>query len=135
MPWIFSSSALSEKGVAIIRSSFGLLLIIHGTQVFHIDEMQSYGPWLTELGVPVPLFSAYLGKVIELVGGLFLVLGVFTRLACILLMLTFLFITIVMADGKIFTDGQHPFLFFLISAIFFFAGSGVWTVRSFFTKK
>jgi putative oxidoreductase len=135
MNWILSSSALTERGVAVIRIIFGCLLIIHGSQVFHTDEMLSYGPWLTDLGVPFPLFSAYLGKVLELVGGLLLVLGILTRLACIMLMLTFLFITIVMADGEILTDGQHPFLFFLISAIFFFTGARGWTVSSFFAKK
>jgi putative oxidoreductase len=134
MNFVFSSAPLNQKGLALIRMFFGLLLIIHGSQGFHHDEMLSYKPWLMDLRIPFPLFSAYLGKAIEFIGGVCLLLGVFTRLACILVMLTFLFITVVMADGKIFTDGQHPFLFFLIAAIFLFTGAGEWTMNNFLKK-
>lgn len=135
MKEILSSAPLNQKALAIIRIVFGVLLIIHGTQAFYRAEMSNYEPWLRDLGVPIPLVAAYLGKICEFIGGLLLVLGVFTRIACTLLMMTFLFITVVMADGKIFTDGQHPFLFFLISAIFFFAGAGVWTVKGVTSRK
>jgi putative oxidoreductase len=66
----------------------------------------------------------YTGKLIELIGGAFLILGLFTRLVTVLLFLTFVFITFVMGQGKIFTENQHPFLLALLSLLFFFTGAG-----------
>jgi putative oxidoreductase len=76
------------------------------------------------LSVPFPAAMAYAGKFIELVGGFFLILGLFTRLFTALLFITFMFITFVMGEGKIFTENQHPFLFAIISLLFFFTGAG-----------
>jgi putative oxidoreductase len=132
MDWLLSSKPISDKGIAFVRIIVGVLLIIHGTQVFYTKEMQDYGPWLSELGVPFPLFSAYAGKLVELLGGVCLVIGLFTRLACILLMLTFLFISIVMGDGKILTDAQHAFVFFLFALLFFFCGDSGYSIKKLF---
>jgi putative oxidoreductase len=131
MTWLLSSEPLSEKGIAIVRVVVGVLLIIHGTQVFYTNEMNDYGPWLTDLGVPFPLMSAYAGKIVELMGGLCLVTGMFLRIACVMLMATFLFISIVMGDGKILTDAQHPFIFFLFSMLFLFCGDSGYSIRKF----
>lgn len=132
MRWLFSSDLLSDKGVALLRIVFGILLFIHGTQMFYTNEMIEYGPWMNDLGFPFPVVSAYIGKAIELIGGVCLILGVFMRVACILLMLTFLSITVVMGGGKILTDAQHPFMFFLLSALFFFCGDSGYSVRRLF---
>lgn len=126
---VMSSQPLSSKGVVIVRVITGLLLIYHGAQAFNRGEMLEYGPWLEKLGVPFPLSSAYLGKGIELLGGICFVLGICMRISSVLLMLAFLFITIVMGDGKILTDGQHPFLFFLFSMLFFFLGDSGYNVK------
>lgn len=129
MSWITSSESLSTKGIVIARVFVGILLILHGVQVFHRTEMLEYGPWMKDLGIPFPLASAYIGKYIELIGGIALILGIFMRLACILLMLTFLMITMVMGQAKIFTDGQHPFLFFLFSMLFLFIGDSGYSIK------
>ena len=132
MHWLFSSDALSNKGVACLRVVIGILLVIHGTQMFYTNEMVEYGPWMKDLGFPFPVLSAYIGKAIELIGGLCLILGVFMRAACVLLMITFLSITMVMGGGKILTDAQHPFMFFLFSALFFFCGDSGYSVKRLF---
>lgn len=128
MRWLFSSEPLSNKGVASLRIVIGVLMVIHGTQIFYTGEMVEYGSWMKDLGFPIPMVFAYTGKAIELLGGLCLMLGVFMRVACMLLMLTFLFITIVMGGGKILTDAQHPFMFFLFSALFFYCGNSGYSV-------
>jgi putative oxidoreductase len=33
-----------------------------------------------------------------------------------------------MGHGKIFSDDQHPFLFVLLSLVFFFSGPGKWSM-------
>jgi putative oxidoreductase len=134
MSGITSPQPLSVKGIVAVRIIIAILLIVHGLQVFNRQEMLEYGPWMKDLGIPFPLVSAYIGKYIELAGGVALVLGVYMRLACILLMITFLVITIVMGQAKIFTDGQHPFLFFLFSMLFFFVGDSGYSVKRFWSR-
>jgi putative oxidoreductase len=86
--------------------------------------MKGYVQWLSDLHFPVAYVFVYAGKLTELLGGILLALGLFTRLASIFLVLTFTLITFVMGEGKIFTDAQHPFLFIMLSLVFLFAGAG-----------
>lgn len=126
--WLLNSKGVWEDGLAIIRVIIGIFLIYHGTQAFRPDEMKIYVPWLADLHVPLPEVMPYVGKAAELLGGLCLVLGLFTRVATIMLILNFTFISFVMGHGKIFTDSQHAFLYALVSLIFLFVGPGRWSL-------
>ena len=111
-------------GIALVRIIVGGLLIFHGWQIFDTPDMEGFADVLFNMSIPFPELMAYTGKIVELAGGFFLIIGLFTRLMTVLLFLTFIFITFVMGEGKIFTDNQHPFLLALISLIFFFTGAG-----------
>jgi putative oxidoreductase len=111
-------------GIAIVRIMLGVLLIFHGLQLFQTNDMDGFADVLFNMAIPFPEAMAYTGKLVELIGGFFLILGLFTRLITALLFLTFIFITFVMGEGKIFTDNQHPFLLAMISLLFFFTGAG-----------
>ena len=111
-------------GIAIIRIIIGVLLVFHGWQLFEGEDMSGFANLLLNMSIPYPEAFAYAGKLIELVGGVLLILGLFTRVVTMLLFLTFLFITFALGQGKIFTENQLPFLFALISLIFFFTGAG-----------
>ena len=112
------------EGIALVRITTGILLIFHGLQVFETQDMTGFSDLLFNMSIPFPEAMAYTGKVVELVGGIFMIVGLFTRPIATLLFVTFLFITFVMGEGKIFTDNQHPFLFALISLMFLFTGAG-----------
>ena len=111
-------------GIAIVRIMVGVMLIFHGWQLFETNDMGLFADLLFNMAIPFPEAMAYTGKLIELLGGFFLILGLFTRVMTVLLFLTFMFITFAIGEGKIFTDNQHPFLFALISLVFFFTGAG-----------
>jgi len=51
-------------------------------------------------------------------------LGLFTRISALVLIIDMLVITIVLGNGKIFTEDQQPFLLLLLFAYLFFAGPG-----------
>ena len=116
--------ALWHDGIAIVRIVVGVMLIFHGWQVFEKQDMQGFADLFVGMSIPYPQAIPYVGKVIEILGGLLLLLGLFTRLATALLFVLFMFITFVIGEGKIFTDNQLPFLFALVSLLFFFTGSG-----------
>lgn len=111
-------------GIALVRIMLGILLIYHGWQLFETQDMNGFADVLFNMSMPFPEAMAYTGKIVELLGGFFLILGLFTRLVTALLLVSFVFITFVMGEGKIFTDNQLPFLLSLLSLMFFFTGAG-----------
>lgn len=113
-----------HDGIAIVRIVVGVMLIFHGWQVFQEHEMQGFRDLLVGMSMPFPEAMPYVGKLIEIGCGMLLILGLFTRLATALLFMTFIFITFIMGEGRIFSDDELPFLFALVSLLFFFTGSG-----------
>jgi putative oxidoreductase len=111
-------------GIALVRITVGVMLTIHGWQLFEAHDMNVIADLLFNMSIPFPEAMAYTGKIVELTGGFFLVLGLFTRMMTALLFLAFMFITFVLGEGKILTENQLPFLFALISLVFFFTGAG-----------
>lgn len=117
-----------EQGMAFVRILTGLFMVYHGWEIFNDQKMLDYAKWLTDLHFPNAATMAFVGKAAELLSGFLLTLGLLTRLAVIPLAGTMLVITFGMGKGKIFYEDQHPFLFVLLSLVFFFAGPGKYSL-------
>lgn len=96
--------------------------------MFNGEDMKGMGQWLADEGYPMPLIFAYAGKVSELLGGLLMIGGLYTRLAGATLFVTFMMITFTLGHGLIFTEDQHPFMFGLFALHYLFAGPGEWSL-------
>lgn len=118
------SSGFWNDGIALVRVTIGIMMIVHGWQLFERHDMTLFTELLFNMSLPFPEAMAYTGKIIELAGGGFLVLGLFTRVMTFLLFITFMVITFVVGDGKVFSDNQLPFLYALVCLTFFFTGAG-----------
>lgn len=117
-----------DGGLAIIRMIVGLFMVYHGWEVFDANKLNDYAKWMADIAFPLPSAMAYLGKTTELLSGIFLTLGLFTRLAVILLAITMIIICFGLGQGRIFMEDQHPFLFILLAFVFFFTGPGKWSL-------
>ena len=117
-----------QQGLALIRIIVGLFLIYHGKEVFDAVKMKEYTTWNTFKEYPSPAFMVYLGKAAEFVGGILLTVGLFTRIASIIIAGTMLFIVFFVGNGKFWMEDQHPFLFALLALVFFFTGPGKWSL-------
>jgi putative oxidoreductase len=125
-----------NQGIAFIRLIVGFFMIYHGCEVFDEKIMNGYLGWDLFKNMSAAKFVVYLGKATELVGGVFLFIGLFTRLACVILIITMLYITFVVSHGKIWYDDQHPFLFVLLGFVFIFTGPGSMSLdRILFNKR
>lgn len=122
MKRFFSPGPLwQDNGLLLIRIIFAVFLIIHGMEVFDDEKMKGYTGWDT---FKSSAFLPYLGKAAEFIAGILLLFGLFTRLACLITIGTFVYITFFVGNGKFWMDDQHPFLFVLLALVFFFTGAG-----------
>jgi putative oxidoreductase len=135
MKKLFSSTPIMPaQGLAIVRIIFGALMVYHGKEVFDPELMKEYANWDSISGSN-GLFMVYLGKGSEFVGGLFLLLGIFTRVASLMTMGTMLYITFIVGGGKFWYEDQHPFMFALFGLLFLFTGPGAFNLDGVIFKK
>ena len=122
MKKLFSPHPLmQDTGLLLIRVLFAVFLIIHGIEVFDEVKMTGYAGWDTFKG---STYLPYVGKAAEFIAGILLLFGILTRIACLIVIATFAYITFFIGHGKFWMDDQHPFLFILLALVFIFTGAG-----------
>lgn len=100
----------------------------HGWEVFDSGKMIEYTKWDVVQRLPAPAVMVYAGKGLELVTGLCFVVGLFTRIAAVLMALNMLFICFAIGNGRFYYEDQHPFLFAVLALVFFFTGPVKWSL-------
>ncbi len=126
---------LLKEALATVRIIIGLLLVYHGQEVFDAELMQSYMTWDTFKGDSAA-FLVYAGKTSELIAGILLTLGLFTRMGALLAAGTLAYVTFFVGHGHFWYEDQHPFMFVLFGLLYFFTGPGTWSIDGkIFVKK
>jgi putative oxidoreductase len=116
-----------EKGLAVVRIIVGGLTAYHGQEIFDPELMSSYLTWDT-FKFPAAKYMVYAGKLSELVGGLMLMLGWFTRMGAILVIGTLSYVTFFVGNGRFWYQDQHPFMFVLFGVLYLLTGPGTWSI-------
>lgn len=116
------------KGMAVLRIVTGLLMIYHGAEVFSADTMKMYQGWGTVKALPFGGVLVYAGKAGELITGILLTLGLFTRLTTLAMAAIMFFISFFIGGGKFWYEDQHPFLFGMMALVFTIFGPGAWAL-------
>ncbi|HTD41314.1 MAG TPA: DoxX family protein [Mucilaginibacter sp.] len=90
------------------------------------SERAFFEKWFgEELHFPMPLVMAFLAKGAELIGGIFLFFGLFSKKAALLIGFTMFIATVTANLGKDFNiDGGFTISYFLFALIFMFWGAG-----------
>ncbi len=133
---LFSAEPLWQKnGLFLLRVVTGLLMAYHGLEVFKPELIKGYTEWEVIKKLPSPLFMVYLGKGLELITGIFLTIGLFTRLSALFMFIDMIFICFKVGGGKFYYEDQHPFLFAMIALLFFFTGPVKWGLDFVFLKQ
>ena len=123
-----------DNGLFFIRVLTGLMMFYHGLEVFKPDTMNSYLEWEVIKKLPFPVLMTYTGKVIELLTGICIALGLFTRIAALLMTGNMLFICFYIGNGKFWYEDQHAFLFAVLALVFCFAGPVKYSLDNYFKK-
>jgi len=105
--------------------------------IFHPKERAFFEDWLgKELHFPVPVVMAFLAKGAELSGGVFVFIGLFTRVAASVIAFTMLVSTLVANLGENFViDGGFTISYFLFAIILIEAGAGKYSLDRLLRKK
>lgn len=117
----------SPAGIFLVRVLVGYLIMRHSHEMFNPDQLRDLLNFLNDVKFPLPAFSGYAAKWIELAGGLLLAVGLFTRIATLLLLVVMAGVIYTMNGGNPF-NGELAFLFGLFFILFFIIGPGRWSL-------
>lgn len=133
-----SSSVLplwQTAGLSLIRMIVGVFMIYHGREIFIASKMDDYLQWEMFKNSSLGKLLVYAGKSAELAGGILLLIGLFTRIAALILMGTMSYISFFVGHGIIWDNDQRPFLFVLLAMVFLFMGGGRFSIDYLLFKK
>ena len=106
----------------VLRLGIGGMFMAHGAQklfgAFGGSGIQGFSQMLSGMGFTSPLFWAYLAVYAELLGGLFLVLGLFVRIATVFLMIVMAvaLVKVHISKGFFLSGGGFEYIFIIMIA-------------------
>ena len=121
----------TEAGLAVLRIGVGGVFAAHGLQKLAVFGIPGLAGVMTQLGIPFPTLSALAVTAAELLGGLALVAGAFTRLAALPLAFSMLVagLTAHLKGGFFLPSGvEYVLVLFLASVTLALTGPGAWAV-------
>jgi putative oxidoreductase len=90
---VATTPGLVDLALLVGRVAIGVCFVTHGLGKLGLvgtGNMQGFVAWLKQLGVPQAEIQARMAMLSEIAGGSLLALGLFTRPACLLLVVTML---------------------------------------------
>lgn len=117
----YSASAFNTA-IFILRVGAGILMAVHGyDKIVHFKQYSSQFVNFMGIGQPASLALTIFA---EFFCSIFVILGLFTRLAVIPIMINMLVAIFKAHNADIFGEAEHPALFFLIFLAILFVGPG-----------
>ena len=125
-------------GLAVLRIGVGGVFAAHGLQKLVVFGIPGLAGFMSQLGIPFPTLSALAVTATELLGGLALVAGAFTRIAALPLAFAMLVagLTAHLKGGFFLPSGvEYVLVLFLASVALALTGPGAWAVDNLFRKE
>ena len=122
----------------ILRIVVGIVFIAHGGQKLFVFGLEGVQGGFSQMGVPLPALTAPLVAVLELAGGMALIVGALTRLVALGLavdMLGALFLVHLKAGFFLPNGYEFVLVLFAVAAAFFIAGAGEYSVDGMLARR
>lgn len=117
----YAASAFNV-GMLLVRVTFGIFMMLHGyDKLIHFSEMKN--DFMNFMGMGSTL-SLILVVFAEFFCALFVILGLFTRLSCIPIVITMAVALFKAHGGEIFDKGQHAAMYLAIFLFIALVGPG-----------
>lgn len=121
-----------DTGLLVLRVMLGGLFVFHGGAKF-MNGIDGFAGYLDSLGVPFPMLNAYMAAGTEVLAGLAVIVGLFTRLAAIPLAFT-MAVAFVTAKGATLSaqggGGEYPLALGLAAVALALTGPGRFNVTT-----
>lgn len=116
-------SLAANIGILLLRIIAGLsMAFAHG--LGKMPPSEKFVAGVTEMGFPAPVFFSWMAGISEFVGGLFIVVGFFTRPSAIFLGITMLVAAFVRHGADPFSNQEKAILYLGFCILLIFTGSG-----------
>lgn len=129
-----NNASLQQWAILILRIVVGVVFAAHGGQKLFMMGFDGVAGFFGSLGIPLPMVAAIGVTLVELVGGIALIVGVGTRYVAGLLALDMLvaLALVHLPNGIFVSEGGYELVLILAAAALFFAlsGPGAWSVDS-----
>ena len=132
------NDGLKDNGIALLRVAIGGVFVAHGIQKLAVFGISGLAGFLGQLGVPFPTLSAIAVTGAELLGGLALVAGLFTRWAALPLAFSMVVaaVTVHLKGGFFLPNGvEYVLTLFLASIALVLTGSGSFSIDRLLEKR
>ena len=132
-----TGSGLGSWGLTLLRVVVGVIFVMHGWMKLSMGFDQVANQILAPAGIPLPKLAAVVLTLVELLGGIALILGVLTRYVAALLAIDMLvaLITVHIKNGFFLPRGvEFPLLLLVANLNLILAGAGALSVRAFRKK-
>jgi putative oxidoreductase len=125
--------ALAPASYSIMRFATGAVLVPHGIQKIMLGSAATLAPYIAkQMGVPFPLLWAYLAVFAESAAAICLAIGLFTRLAALIIWIEMGVIIVFFQwqYGYFWTNKglEYALLWWLLCLAIFFRGGGRYSV-------
>ena len=108
---------LQGWGITVLRVVVGMVFLVHGGQKLFVFGFGGVAAFLGQVGIPAPMLAALVVTAVELLGGLALLLGLFTRWAAVPLAINMLVaILVVHLKAGFFLPDGYEFALTLLGA-------------------
>lgn len=132
-------STTREIAFLIARILLGVILIAHGWDKFAITGLEGVTGFFDSLGIPAAGIAAPVAAVVELLGGILIILGVFTRIVAAFVGIDMLFAALFAhVSSGIFVTNNGWELTGAIGAgalLLIAVGAGAWSIDGVLAKR
>ena len=137
-----NKNGIGQWALALLRVVLGIIFLYHGyVKLFVPGGFKGTVAFFTSLAIPAPVYAAFLVSAVEFVGGILLVLGFFTRLVSIALIIEMAvaFFKVHLKQGFFITQSTYgyEFVVLLVASLLLIlaSGSGKLSVGKLFKNK
>ena len=126
--WVYSKDN-KDLGLLLLRIGIGIAFIAHGYPKLFMGGAAGLAKGLAAAGIPGGVFAAYLAGIVEFIGGIALVLGIFFRPLTVFLALTMMVaLTFHLNLGDPFVKYSHALESGILFIALIFIGPGKFSI-------
>ena len=126
----------ANYGTFVLRLVFGLIFLVHG--FMKVTNVSATGQFFSAIGIPAASFFAIVVMLVEFLGGIALILGLFTRWASLFIAIDMLvaFFVVHLKNGFFVDNGGYEFvlILFATAVMFLLHGPGRYSLDHKFFK-